>query len=275
MTYAKYDKIGREIAKELIKIPNVKAVAYIGSMSSGFVDSISKDIDMICLVDRLPSIEERRKILGERDYFEGSTSIYMEGFKISDVRIDIVFKEIRWIEGTLDYNMEPADDAAEKNNLYPIQNMKIIIDDENIIKNLKKRAEYTDSYQKRKIEFLFSVLAHRKFILDKPLKRKNMIFVNYIFSDSVEKYISAIYALNKKYYSDSKWSEKIISSFKIKPKNSLSNIKHMIMLDSKPNDVNKKIKILKNMNTELAKIILKHIPDAKIDAALEELGDWQ
>lgn len=272
MIYKQYDKIGKDIANKLIKIPNVKAIAYIGSMASGFVDNISKDIDIACFVYELPSIKERRKYLGKQDYSE-SSNIYLESFIISGIRIDIIFKELGWVEDTL-RRMEPADDFAEKHNLFPIQNMKIIIDNGKVIEKLKKRVAYTDDYRRRKIEFLFAVLAHRKFVLDKPLKRKNIAFVDFSFSDAMEKYVAALFALNKKYYSDLKWSERFIQDLKIKPKSSLKYLNEISVLGNRPVDIKKKIIILKKMTEELSETIKKYVPEAKINSSLEELEGW-
>jgi predicted nucleotidyltransferase len=103
--YTNYKKIGDEIAKKIAKCPKVKAVAYIGSMATGFLDEISKDIDLVCIVDKLPSIEERRNYLGNQKYLEGIPTIHLETFMATtDVRVDIIFKEFQWFENVFEKN---------------------------------------------------------------------------------------------------------------------------------------------------------------------------
>lgn len=71
-------KMGDEVGRKISKCPHVKAVAYIGSVATGFVDEFSNDIDIVCICDDYPSIEERRKYLGNQKYESGLSSKYLE-----------------------------------------------------------------------------------------------------------------------------------------------------------------------------------------------------
>ena len=260
--YKNYKKIGDEIAKKIIRCPKVRAIGYIGSIAFGFVDKISKDIDLVCIVDKLPSIKERRKYLGKQRYSENATFAF-EMFYVNDIKVDIIFKELQWFKHVLK-KITPEDDFNEKHILALIQNMKPIIDRQNIIKNFKKKAKYTKRYQKRKLEYQFHVLCNREKFIEKSFKRKNLVFVNYLFLDSLERYISMIFALNKRYYSDLKWAEKYIESFKIKPKNAIRNIKKFSELGNKQKEIGEKLSLLKKMILDIFKVIKREVPKVKL-----------
>ena len=267
--YTNYKKIGDIIANKIAKFPKVKAVAYAGSMTSKFIDEISKDIDLVCIVSERPSIKERRRYLGEQKYSENSNS-FIEIFYIGDVKIDIIFIELQWFENVLK-KIAPEDEFNEKHILALIQNMKPIIDQKNIIKNFKKKIKYKEEYRVKKLEYQFHVLCNRKEFIIKSLKRKNLAFVNYLFSDSLERYVWIIFALNKKYYSDLKWAEKYIRKFKIKPKNAIKNIRRFSELGNSQKEINEKLKLLEEMILEILKVIKKEVPQAKIDKRLKKL----
>jgi hypothetical protein len=164
----------------------------------------------------------------------------------------------------------PEDDFNEKHILALIQNMKPIIDKENIIRDFKKKAKYSEEYKIRKLEYQFSILCNRKNIVNKPLRREDMPFVNYLFSDTLERYVWMIFTLNKKYYSDLKWAERYIRKFKIKPKDVIKNIRKFSELGNKPKEIDEKLKLLKEMILDISKVIKKEVPQVKIDESLEK-----
>lgn len=268
-----YRKLGFEVAKKISKVPGVKAVGYTGSMATGFIDRFSKDIDITCIVDRPIHIKERRKYLGKQDYRENEVSLFFESFKVNDIHVDLIFKDIGWIESSIK-RMEPRDDFNEKQILSFLQTMKPIIDRKGIIKNLKKRSMYTDDYRLTKVVWNLSILCNRGWTIGKPIKRGDIAFINYLFSEAIEKYVSTIYALNKIYYSDLKWSLNILESLKIKPKKSIYNVKKLSVVGNNPKEINEKMRILKEMIIDLSKIIRKELPKAEIDKELKKLEDW-
>lgn len=265
----KLEEIGKEVAEKISRCPKVEAVAFIGSLATGFVDRFTNDVDLICICKDFPTVEERRKYLGKQNYRKNLESKYIEIFNLGKVEIDISFRPIRWLEDAL--KKDPYDENAEKYNLSLIQSMKPIIDKKNIIKKLKRKARYTQEYRKKKIEFCFSVLTHTQKINEKLLKRNETPFLCYRFPLLLEKYANIIFALNKKYFSDLKWIDKYLAKFKIKPKNALYYIRRISELGNRKKELEEKIKLLKKMVKELALTVKKEIPEAKIEESLEEL----
>jgi len=92
-------RIGDEIARKISECQNIKAVAYVGSVASAFADEYSKDVDLVCLCSKFPSIEERRKYLGKQNYNRTTmASKFMEFLKVDDIQVDISFALIGWLE---------------------------------------------------------------------------------------------------------------------------------------------------------------------------------
>ena len=266
-------KIGEEIGRKISKCSNIKAVAFIGSIAYGFADEYSKDVDIICYCNTLPSIKERRKYLGEQNYEKtGLISDHMEIFKIDGTNIDITFFIPEIYEWGL--KMNPNDEGAEKHVLFKIQICEPIVDKNDFLIKLKEKIKYTDDYQIKKIERQFSVLCNSKEVNKKPLIRNDTAFLDYRFSFLVEKYASLIFALNKRYFSDLKWIEKHIEKFNIKPKNTVRNIRKMSEMGNKSCEIEEKMKILKNMIFEISEVIKKEVPKAKIDESIKKIRKW-
>ncbi len=266
--YENLKRIGIEIARKISRCPKVKAVAFIGSLATEFVDKYSKDIDLVCICDDYPSVKERRRYLGKENY-EKFASKFMEIVKRKEIQIDIVFRPVYWFESAL--KLDPYDEGAERSCLFLLQNLKPIVDKENLIKKMKKKIKYSDEYKRKKIEFCFLILSNTWKINEKLMKRNDIACLGQRFFALLERYVQIIFALNKRYYSDLKWVEKFISQFKIKPKNALSNIRKFSKLGNRKEEIKEKMKLLKQMIKELAELVKKEVPEAKIEKFLERM----
>lgn len=267
------EKIGKNIARKLARCPNIKSIAFTGSLARGFADEYTKDIDLICFCSRIPPIEERRKYLGKQMYLEHLSTQFFESFKLEDIRIDIVFKELDWIRQAI-RNLNPYDEIGEKHNLSLIQTMKIILDKTGEIRKIKKKLNYPREYKVKKIEYQFSVLCNLKSSLEASIKRGDIPFIQWKFSDIINRYVNIIFALNDRFFSDPKWLEKYMRMFKVKPKGIVNDIRKICEMGNKPREIRKKMKILRHIIIELSEIIKKEVPEAKIKEGLKKLKKW-
>jgi hypothetical protein len=261
-----------EVVMALSSSDKVDAVGFTGSVAFGLLDEHS-DVDMICIVSSYMSVKERRELLGMRDYSPLADTVYQETFTVDGVEIDIQFRERKWFLDVLS-NKEMASDFNEKYVLYMLQNVVPMFDNGGILKSMMEKAAYTDTFAIRRIESSYQVLAKTKDMADVLSGRGDVTFLDRTFLDAMEKYVSVIFALNRRYYSDVKWGLQKIAKMDVKPAGWERDLSELSGIGNDADGVRRKTSLLKSMLLALSAVIRERMPSADISLSDKAIQAW-
>jgi hypothetical protein len=261
-----------EVIMKLSVSPKVDAIGFTGSVAFGLLDEHS-DIDMICVVNSYMSVEERRELLGPHKYSPLADTVYQETFEEDGTDVDIQFRERKWFEDVL-ANKQMASDFNEKYVLYMLQNVVPAFDRGGVLSSMVQRAGYDHDFRKRKLEGAFAVLKGAKGTVETLMVRSDVTFLDRTFVDILEKYASAIFALNGKYFSDVKWGTQKMEGMQIRPHGAIADVKEFCTIGNSLDGIAYKVRMLRRMLLELADVVFRSAPDADISGSVEEIRKW-
>jgi hypothetical protein len=261
-----------EVIMNLSSSDEVEAVGFTGSVAFGLIDDKS-DIDMICIVNRYMSVEERRNLLGKHDYDKNADTVYQEMFEVDGTRIDIQFRDIGWFEQVLK-DKEMASDFNEKYVLYLLQNVVPAWDGKGVIGRLTGLETYTEEFARRKIEHSFAFFKQSKKDIESLVRRNDVTFLTRTYSDILEKYVSVIFALNKRYFSDVKWGLEKMGGMANKPTDSLKDLGDFCRTGNGFDCVDVRISLLKKMILDLSGTVDEVVPSASISGYVDSIRSW-
>lgn len=265
-------KIAKKIANKLIEIKEVKAVGIYGSYAKGYADRFTDDVDLVAFCEKIPDKSERENRLKEIDLkkIRDPDINFVDVFTSEKVEITIFYKVVKEAEKWID-SFKKWGGFTNEINIF-IENAASLVDPENIIKKLKDGAFYTDEMRKKSFEQYFFGLSRTKPLLESSLKRNNIIFINQKLDDSLRSYYILLYALNKKYFSDTKWIHKDLERFKLKPKNCFERLEEFSTLSCRKKEIKRKLKILKSLAEETGILAKKCGIDTT--KGMKELDKW-
>lgn len=262
----KAKRIAKKIASKLTEIKDVKAVGIYGSFAKGYADKFTNDVDLVVFCERIPEKEKRDDKLKELD----AKILRNDVFLYEEVEITIFYKTIedanRWIKSFRNWEGFGNDIAVFIENMIPVS------DAGGIIGKLKKDSTYTDKLRKKIFEQRFYALSRAKFLLENPLKRNNAIFISQKLNESFAAYCNLLYSLNKKYFSDTKWINRDLENFRLKPKNCFERLEEFSLLGCGKRGIRRKMEILKSLAEETGALA----ETLGIDASrgMKELERW-
>lgn len=262
----KAKRIAKKIASKLIEIKDVKAVGIYGSFAKGYADRFTNDIDLVAFCKKIPDKSERDAKLKEL----GAKILRNDVFLYEEAEITIFYKTIenakRWIESFKNWEGFGNDIAVFVENMIPV------LDAEGIIRKLEKDSIYTDELRKKIFEQRFYALSRAKFLLENSLKRNNVIFISQKLNESFAVYCNILYSLNKKYFSDTKWINKDLKKFRLKPKSCFERLEEFSLLGCGKGGIKRKLEILKSLAEETG--ILAKKCGIDVSKSMKELEKW-
>jgi hypothetical protein len=255
------------IARVLYKnFDEVKAISLYGSHGYGYADRHTDDFDLAAFAEPIPSKKERNKVL--KPLIKRRNSIY-DIFPQLDVFDAGKYKDscIWWTEVNTVNNWKR--DFQEKRDVNPqmvdyIYRAKILYDPEKLLKDIKEAMkDYPDELRKKEISKLNAVFRlTRGEVLRKEQARGNWNYLNSKLAQETQTLQSVAYALNREYWSSSKWSFRDYEKFRILPKDYLKGLE--ILNGPEGAGFQEKIKVLDHLAEEVLKIAKKEVPGAKV-----------
>lgn len=275
MPLANLIKLGKEIAPALRYLKQVKAIAFYGAIAQGFADEYS-DIDLMCLCSKIPSADERTKVLtkffklkyiGNED--SKGRKIGLDLFMYKGKNFGIEYQEISDLVKRLKLVEKRGFIAKDDEQLIgSISNAKIVWDPAQVYANLKKKLAKFE----KKPDWLVKLLWNRLINFSKKgwpggvglgqaILRKNHIWAGKLVQMYTDHFLLCLYAINNKFYTDmsQKWAYKEIATFKHKPKGCVARLEKVYLLGNKPNELKAKIKLFSSLIKDTTPLIEKKL----------------
>lgn len=257
------EKIARALYKNF---DEVKAISLYGSYAYGYNDRHTDDFDLAAFAEQIPPRKERNKAL--KPFIKRRNSIYdifpqIDVFDAGKHRDSCVW----WTEVNAVKNW--MKDFEKKSDLNPqlvdyVYRAKILYDPENLLKDIKEAMkQYPDELRKKEIAKLNAVFRlTRGEVLEKEQIRGNWNYLNWKLAQETQTIQSAVYALNREYWSSSKWSFRDYEKFRILPKDFLKGLE--ILNGPEGASFQEKIKVLDRLAEEILRIAKKEVPGARV-----------
>lgn len=264
MGETKLTKIGKEIATELKNIKEIEAIAFYGSLASGFADKYS-DIDIICVCNKMIPTKTRSRILNELKIKNLKNKIIGEigqdTFNYEGKNVGIVYLTKNHIENWLDSVKKRGRLDREDSLMYAeIYSTKEIFDKNNLF--VKYRKEVRRYIKKDMLKWFWPAL-HDFIKYEGGLKeaklRKNKIWIYGRMTINLRWFFDCLYIVNNEYYHDGrlKWAFKEIETFRYKPRNCINRLEKIMVLGNEGKELNQKIRIFKQLIKDLEPFIPK------------------
>lgn len=266
----KAKRIAKKVASKLAEIKDVKAVGIYGSFAKGYADKFTNDVDLVAFCKKIPKKTAKESKLKEAgaEIIRGSPSV--DSVLFHETEITIFYKTAKdarkWINHFKNW------DFNESNIAVFIENMIPAADSEEFTKKLKKNISYTNEMRTKAFEWHFYAIARTKFLLENPLKRGNIVFINQKLNESFRSCCKLLYALNKRYFSDTKWINKDLEKFRLKPKSCLDRLEEFSLLGCGRSGIKRKLEILKSLAEETGTIAENIGID--VSRGIKELEKW-
>ena len=252
----KYDDSFLSLVEDFSKHKYVEAVLLSGSRTTNNFDENS-DYDLYVYYSKVIPIEFREKI--SKKYFNcvelNNTNWETEDlgfFKETNIQIDIIYREIAWIEKILDKIMMKCQSSIGYTTCFwsNIMNADILYDKGGDLRNLQKKydTDYPEELRKNIINKNFPLLnkaiASYTNQIEKALKREDYISVNHRITAFFESYFDIIFAVNKTRQPGEKKLLKVSTEqLELNPKNMKSDIEELFN-----NLSNRKFNIINKLN---------------------------
>lgn len=248
------------LIEDFSKHPLIEGILLAGSRATENID-IHSDYDIYIYSNEEIPLDFRKNIANKYfSYFElNNTTWEMEDqayFKDSNIQIDIVYRNLNWIEEVLENIVFKHQASTGYTTCFwaNIINSKILFDKNGKLQNLKNKysIKYPEELRKNIINKNYPLLntiipAYTKQI-KKALDRQDYISVNHRVSAFFESYFDIIFAINKILHPGEKKLLKIVTKeLDIIPKNMENNIETLFEnMYSKDFDIIKKLEELSN-----------------------------
>jgi len=256
-------KLGNEIADALKSLNGVKSIAFYGAVASGFADKYS-DIDLMCLCSKIPSINERVRVLakfsklkykGNQDSREWKKGLDLFTYKAKNFGIE--YKEIGDLVKKLELVEKRGFIAKDDEQLIgSISNAKIVWDPRRVYANLKEKLAKFETKPNWLVKLLWNQLIDfsekdwpEGAGIGQAILRKNYIWTGKLVQTYIDRFLLCLYAINNKFYTDmsQKWAYKEIKAFKYKPKECVARLEKIYLLGNKSRELKTKIKLFSSL----------------------------
>lgn len=215
----KLEKMAEPVIEELKKTPEVKAIAFYGSIARGMADRHS-DIDILCFWSKDPSVSKMKSIIKKVKGDSWYVNKKVSAFSLNSVDTGIWNKNLFEMKILLEKRFKKKDPTTESDIDIFIDGIKPVYDPYDLIGKFKKNTKYPSWLRKQnlgKIHAAAGALLNDN--IESALLRKNYIWIDHSIDQGIDLILRTLYAMNNRYYSVSKWVFKDSEGFKIKPKN--------------------------------------------------------
>jgi len=262
--------IAREVANELKKINEIKAIGIYGSFVRGISDKYS-DVDIVCFCSIIPSEKSRKSALKKLDIkmkkLPGKVSELMDYFNYKNREIGIwydklsdISKATKRFKKWMPTAIWKLSTEEKKTVIGKVYYSRIIYDTKGIFRKLKKGLPKADAkwinwpLESHLNGTVYSNSPWGEF-LQTAIDRKDFIAMSAEFASLAEDYVYCLSLINGEYYMMPKWALKSIRKMKIKPKNCEQRLSELCRLGNDEKSINKKRKILKSLVDDLNEIV--------------------
>jgi predicted nucleotidyltransferase len=257
---------GRNIAKIIKKMPNVKGIAFMGSLVHGLVDQHS-DIDIIVFCTSIPNKKLRLQMLAKDsriDLSEASSGwvadtqdmFFFEGSKekscIEYVKISSINRKLRAVRALNHLSGGPE----FKRMMLWVWNTKVIWDPYNIIKKWKSEIKMYYIKLKEQIPFLLSIVdKHSRRPYTRAFARGDIINLHAFFNQMLEQYLLALFLLNNDYMVFPKKVMQRVNRLNYKPRNCAKLLNEAVQLGYDEKSFRMKLAIMQTLAKETEAIV--------------------
>jgi predicted nucleotidyltransferase len=265
------EKKGREVAKVLKNIPEVRAIVFHGGIAWGTIDQHS-DIDISVFCTKMPEIKKRQEIIkqhisnvrfnyDDKPYSEKQDIFYLGNLKnyvgvdyytISEMST-ILSKKIK-LPGYL------AGDHETKKFFAHTWTVKIIWDPDKIVNGWQKELKpYFTRFRKRAPLFIHWAKHFTESDRSHFFNRGDYIGIQATANQATEIYLLGLFLLNNRYLDFSKKVDAKLKNLKYKPKNCGLRLNESAKLGYDERSFKRKMKILGALAEETEPLIKRYM----------------
>lgn len=249
-------------------LSGVQAIGISGSKTP-LPNAGEGDIDIFIYCDKIPEIEQRKRIINELgnllqeskiNVFEGGHWGIGDFTLINGVETWLMY--FTKIETTVDIEAILKGDYPDKldNYYYPIgrcamlKNINVLCDKDGYLNSLKERlSEYPDKLAKTLIQHHLEELDDTE-DLERAVVRKDVLFYHFALDLAIDHFLQALFALNRTYFPSRKRSLEFIGNFNIKPESCEKRLLEVVRLSAYSESVSHSYELWSSLVKELRKL---------------------
>ncbi len=207
-----YRSLSARLADAFGKFPQVEAVAWAGSLTTGSVIDRASDIDLCVYINRPISLKDRLDLVEEMG---GATWADMgmeywgpgdEWFDASSgIEVDVVYWEPAWMEGMLDRVLDQHRASLGYTTCFwhTLLNSQVLFDRSGWLTRLKQKYDRPYPEELRQAIITFNRVVLREVIpsyrnqVEKAVKRGDLVSINHRVSALIASYFDILFAYNR------------------------------------------------------------------------------
>jgi hypothetical protein len=255
---------GKELAKDLKKLKQIKVIGLGGSAVNGFADKYS-DLDLYCYCSDPPELEKIKNILNitKVDYhtiLHGQGMDWLFVFDYKGIETCVQFRSLSriklWLNKFLKY---PTINSSVLPASF-ILDLKPLYDPKKEMTKLRKKMKFPNHENMHIVPFDHTVkdIVMSEDTLPYLIKRKSYLQIERQISKALRAYMHVLYSLNKRFFTSAKWYDREVKKFKTKPENCIKKIEQIAILGNRGKDLKKKIKLFQSLIKDTEPLLKKY-----------------